>query len=435
MKYMSNWRGCTMNRKEILTIILLICVVFSLQAVIAVDSDSNSTDSTVLSVDENVSSYALPNSDTDTLAEVANADSFTDLSGQLSGASEVTLIKNYTYKKEDSFSNGIAIDHDIVIDGQGNVIIDANHQSRIFNIAEGATVTLKGITFINANANGHGGSIWAKGVVHIDNCKFINNTADSANGGAVCIAGAGSTITNSYFEGNRAIKNPNNINTGAAGAVFINANNTSITNSEFVRNWAGLNGGGVGSSANRIENCTIVNCEFTSNTANGSAGAIGMQSRNFHIADSTFKHNEAKGMFDAYPGNGGAMVMRGWDSYAYNCTFIDNTARQHGGAVFMTNTSYDPTNNNTGVALSTFTNNTAGYNGGAIDWAAGATHGYIVDSIFTNNTAKRSGGAVHWSGHYGDIINSTFTTILLLVKSHPSLVVYLVVEMVVQYYG
>ena len=68
---MTNWRGCTMNKKEILTIILLICVVFSLQAVIAADSGSNSTDSTVLSVDENVSSYALPSSDTDTLAEVA----------------------------------------------------------------------------------------------------------------------------------------------------------------------------------------------------------------------------------------------------------------------------------------------------------------------------------------------------------------------------
>ena len=398
-----------MNKKEILTIILLICVVFSLQAVIAADSGSNSTDSTVLSVDENVSSYALPSSDTDTLAEVANADSFTNLSGQLSGVSEVTLEKNYTYKEGDSFSNGITISHDILIDGKGNVIIDANHQSRVFIIAEGATVTLKGITFINANADSHGGSIWAKGVVHIDNCKFINNTADGANGGAVCVAGAGSTITDSYFEGNRATMNPNNMNTGAAGAVFINANNTSITNSEFVRNWAGLNGGGVGSSANRIENCNIVNCEFTSNTANGSAGAIGMQSRNFHIADSTFKYNEAKGIFDEYPGNGGAMVMRGWDSYAYNCTFIDNIASNHGGAVFMTNTSYDPTNNNTGVGLSTFINNTAGYNGGAIDWAAGATHGYIEDSIFTNNTAKRSGGAVHWSGYYGDIINSTFT--------------------------
>ena len=84
-----------MNRKEILTIILLICVIFSLQAVSAADSGSDSIDSDVLSVD-NVSSYALPSSNIDTLAEVANADSFNQLAGNLSGASEVSLIKNYT---------------------------------------------------------------------------------------------------------------------------------------------------------------------------------------------------------------------------------------------------------------------------------------------------------------------------------------------------
>ena len=139
-----------------------------------------------------------------------------------------------------------------------------------------------------------------------------------------------------------------------------------------------------------------------------------MQSKNFHIYNSTFKYNEAKGLFDDitakpyYPGNGGAMVMRGWDSYAYNCTFIGNIAKQHGGATFSTNTSYNPSNNNTGFELCTFIDNTAGYNGGAVDWAAGATYGYIMDSTFINNTAKRSGGAIHWSGHYGTVSNSTF---------------------------
>ena len=92
-----------MNRKEILTIILLICVIFSLQAVVAADSGSNSTDGNVLSVDNSVSSYALPSSNTDTLAEVANADSFNQLAGNLSGASEVSLIKNYTYSDQELY--------------------------------------------------------------------------------------------------------------------------------------------------------------------------------------------------------------------------------------------------------------------------------------------------------------------------------------------
>ncbi|MBQ6512857.1 Ig-like domain repeat protein [Methanobrevibacter sp.] len=113
-------------------------------------------------------------------------------------------------------------------------------------------------------------------------------------------------------------------------------------------------------------------------------------------------------MFDMYPGNGGGMVMRGWDSYAYNCTFINNTAKSNGGASYLTNTSYNPMNNNTGFILCTFIDNTAGINGGAIEWANNATYGYVYDSVFTNNTAKRSGGAIYWYGHNGTISNSSF---------------------------
>ena len=86
-----------MNKKEILTIILLICVIFSLQAVVAADSDSNSTDSDVLSVDENVSAYTIP--DTDDSLGNDNAFSFDQLKQDIeSGGSEITLTKNYTFE-------------------------------------------------------------------------------------------------------------------------------------------------------------------------------------------------------------------------------------------------------------------------------------------------------------------------------------------------
>ena len=409
------WRGCIMKIKEILIIcIIIICCIFSFQAVSAADDGSTTDDMVLTSTD--VSAYSLPNLDNQLQSGSGDAGSFSDLQNDTKNGGSITLDRNYTYNSssDSGLAGGISITKDTVIDGQGIVTIDANNMARVFTIAKGTTVTLKGIIFINANpASGHGGSIFAPGVVHIDNCIFINNTANYANGGAVCLAGLGSTITNSYFEGNRAINNGND-NNGAAGAVFINANNTSISNSIFIKNMAGLNGGAIGSSAMMVENSIITNCTITNNTANGSAGGIGMQSKNFHIYNSTFKYNEAKGLFDDitakpyYPGNGGAMVMRGWDSYAYNCTFIGNIAKQHGGATFSTNTSYNPSNNNTGFELCTFIDNTAGYNGGAVDWAAGATYGYIMDSTFINNTAKRSGGAIHWSGHYGTVSNSTF---------------------------
>ena len=408
-----------MNKKEILIILLIICCIFSLQAV-AASSDSNTADSTVLTVQSNVSAYSLPNSNDQLHEGSVNADSFSQLQTDISVGGTVTLNKNYTYNSssDSGLVKGITIQKTVTkIDGQGKVIIDGSNLARAFIVPEGHTITLTGITFINCKATvmpngmqaGHGGAIFAKGVVNIDNCKFIDNTATNANGGAVFINGIGSTINNSYFEGNRAIKNPNNMQTGVGGSVFLNGSSVTISHSTFIKNMAGMNGGAIGSSGNRITNVNILNCTINNNTANGSAGGVGMQSSNFHISDSTFKYNEAKGLFTAFPGNGGALVMRGWDSYAYNCTFINNTAKQHGGAVFLTNTTYNPLNNNTGFVLSTFINNTAGSNGGAVDWSAGATHGYIRDSTFVNNTAKRSGGAVHWSGHYGTVTNSTFT--------------------------
>ncbi|MBR6023704.1 MAG: Ig-like domain repeat protein, partial [Methanobrevibacter sp.] len=87
-----------------------------------------------------------------------------------------------------------------------------------------------------------------------------------------------------------------------------------------------------------------------------------------------------------------------------SCTFINNTARENGGAIYWDDGSHDCV-----VTSCQFINNTAGINGGAIDWHMASQRGAIQDSVFTNNTAKRSGGAVHWSGHYGDIIGSTFT--------------------------
>ena len=411
-----------MNKREIILICIILCFICSCQAVMAADVSSNSTNTNVTSAStievvdssNDLLSYS-PSQDNETLG--VGGGSFTELNNLIAGSTDsvITLDKNYTFVSgtDDAYATGILINKNVNIIGNGYTI-DASNHARAFRIAPANTVTLTGITFINGYSQaangipGQGGAVLGSGVVHIDNCKFIDNTAYYANGGAVCLVGSGSTITNSYFEGNKAIKNPDNQQSGGAGAVFINANNSAISHSTFIKNEAGLNGGAIGSSANYLEYVTITNCTISNNTAGGSAGGIGMQSKNFHITDSTFKYNEAKGQFTTYPGNGGAMVMRGWDSYAYNCTFIGNIAKQHGGAVFSTNTSYNPLNNNTGFELCTFIDNIAGYNGGAADWAAGANHGYIIDSIFTNNTAKRSGGAVHWSGHYGTVSNSTF---------------------------
>ena len=144
-----------MNKKEIFGILLLICVIFSLQAVVAADSGSNNADGKVLSVNNNVSSYALPSVDSNGLA-AANEASFTDLQDVVNRGGTGFADHNYTQ----SGTSEVTISNNITLDGQGKVIIDAKKQSRIFNIeGKDTAVTLIGITFINGTANGNGGSI------------------------------------------------------------------------------------------------------------------------------------------------------------------------------------------------------------------------------------------------------------------------------------
>ena len=137
----------------------MLCFIFSLQAVAAADVDVNDTDETALATTDvdvveqsnNLSSLTLPAND-EVLSD--GEGSFTDLQNDLSGQTEVTLTRNYTYQDSDSsLKGGIPLSGSIKIIGNGNIVIDAKNQARIFNITAGSTVTLQGITFINGYAN------------------------------------------------------------------------------------------------------------------------------------------------------------------------------------------------------------------------------------------------------------------------------------------
>ena len=373
-----------MSRKEILIIFLIFCCLFSLQAV-AATGDGNSTDSVVLTTDSDVSAYSLPNLDNQLRAGSGNAGTFSDLQDDISNGK---LERNYTYNSSDSgLANGITISSDLTIDGEGKVTIDAKNQARVFNIASGATVTIKGITFINGNALGNGGSISSSGVLTLIDCKFINNTA-SGHGGAV------------YMD---------------------HSTRSTIDNCEFNDNVAGLNGGAIdwryGSTHGKVINST-----FTNNTAKRSGGAIHWSGHDGTIRDSIFTNNTAAGKVISEiggitgGGDGGAVLWVGSNGTVNNCKFIDNHAIKNdtynlsgrGGAIFLHGNITENCTNTT-VSNSIFRDNFAGLNGGAIDWQDGAHDGNIYNSTFTHNIANANGGAVFWSGHDGNVYDSIFT--------------------------
>ena len=371
---------------------------------------ANSTDNIQTTQDievvksSNVSDISLSNADNQILSE--GEGTFSDLHNDILNGE---LTRNYVFDSgsDSGLTNGIVISTDMTIDGKGNVVIDAANQARVFNIASGATVVLKGITFINANADGDGGSILADGKVTIIDCNFLNSNAQGS-GGAVAFA-----TSESYVENTKFINNTADVNGGAVFIKSTNGNNNDHTGFDictFINNTAGRNGGAVDWSAGAT-NGYIKNSIFTNNTAQRSGGAVYWNGHYGTISNTNFTHNNATGkVIDGIGGgDGGAVLWIGSHGIINNnCYFNDNYAAYRGGAIFLHG---DETENctNTTVDSCVFKYNVAGINGGAIDWQKGAHDGMLSNSLFINNTAYRSGGAVFWFGTNGTIKDSNFT--------------------------
>ena len=443
-----------MNNKKMLIIILLISVIFSIQVVAAGEVGSDDTiDADVLSLDD-TSIDLISKSDTNDTPLQAGEGSFADLENDISGT-DVELTRDYTYSSTDSGSAGIIISEDKTIDGKGIVTIDADHKSRIFNIQNGATVRLIGITFINANANGDGGAILSNGNVILENCIFEDNTA-SGNGGAILVSGSDNTITDCIFMGNTASGNggainwvsstdsctivnsdfTNNIAHGSGGAIYLMGTDSTILNSNFTANYARGDGGAI-SLASGSYNANMDNCYFTNNSCGDDGGAINWQANMGTISNIVCYNNTGRAVSDSTASStskGGTICLTGDDvtitksrfelgAVYYNRGKLNET---DAGAIFVTGSNtlishsvfvscFSPNvagaikviGNHTLIDNCTFENCSASEDGGAVH--VNGTDCKIYNSTFTNNFAGDDGGAIRWDGNYGKIYNINCT--------------------------
>ena len=105
-------------------------------------------------------------------------------------------------------------------------------------------------------------------------------------------------------------------------------------------------------------------------------------SSNITIQNITFKNG--------YKNYGGAIEFSMSDNCSVSdCIFINNTANFDGGAI-----NWFEFSDNGRVSDCIFINNTANRDGGAIDWFDSG-NGRVSDCIFINNTANRDGGAIY----------------------------------------
>ena len=182
------------NKNFIFIAMIFIVSLLCISAVSAADdaasdiiADTDTNDVAVLeeSIDDDVISDSQSGENVLT-DDPVQSKTFTDLDNLIkNGENEIELESDYNYTEEDNLQDGISINHDLTINGNGHTI-DGNNQARIFHVIDNAVVTFNNITFVNAYAyGGYGAAIWAENTTSTTSisCSFINNSADV--GGAV----------------------------------------------------------------------------------------------------------------------------------------------------------------------------------------------------------------------------------------------------------
>ena len=327
-----------------------------------------------------------------------------------------SYIENCSFEDNVAGTNGGAIDwHDDA--DHGNVIksnftrnIAKRSGGAIFWYGTNGTVTDSIFTYNHAL-----GQVLA-------NDSYGNETYGGF-GGAIIWTGAIGDIIGSTFKYNEAHYNGTVDYGGRGGAIYLQGSkdgecyNTTFNKCTFIGNIAGTNGGAIDWHEGAHDGL-INNSVFEDNIASSNGGAVYWRGHNGDIYNSNFTNNTALGVRTGTynnSGDGGAISWAGTNGIVNNCRFVGNKAVRNealnksgrGGAVFIGSRQHG--NNNTNFIGCYFFNNTAGTNGGAIDWNEGANHGLVDTCTFLNNTANRSGGAIFWFGTDGTIKNSTFT--------------------------
>ncbi|MBE9155745.1 DUF4347 domain-containing protein [Nodosilinea sp. LEGE 06152] len=297
-------------------------------------------------------------------------------------------------------SGEIFLGRNITIDGSGvsNLTLSGNNRSRIFQVGNSQSpvqATFKGLTLVNGNGQGAqvpgmGGAINGANFVGITLVDTLlkNNKAD--RGGALQVgAGAQVTIRNSVFDSNDGTLTNNG---KSGGAISTNSAGGAgglgflvVENSQFTNN-KGYVGGAIYNISSPL---TVKNSTFLNNTSKREGGAI----------------------FSDGAGPGGAGTTQGGTIYIANSWFEGNKSTDGGGALYIW--SYGP--DKLRVEDSTLVGNTvtpgtySRGRGGGLEVNGGSV--ILRNVAVANNVAQTQGGGL-WvqTSLPVDITNSTFSS-------------------------
>ena len=184
-----------------------------------------------------INNQSLLNGGNITIQAGADIGTFSDLQYLIDNASGNTIIldKDYKYDSttDSSLTNGIDIDKNITIIGNGHIIYGNNTQ-RAFYIEGQYTVNLFDLRIQNCKSGSYGGAIFAVNgaTVNINNTQFNQNIATYDGGAIYAENGTTVNITNTTFNQNTTIY-------GDGGAIYVEEDVVlTIKNSSFKDNTA-----------------------------------------------------------------------------------------------------------------------------------------------------------------------------------------------------
>ena len=220
-----------------------------------------------------------------------------------------------------------------------------------------------------------------------DNCSFVNiGGMDSIYGGAMQINANNTVITNSNFINCDALHETEGLGDGYGGALFINGSNTKVDNCHFEKNTVNYDGSHVYINEG-LNNVSLTNNNFTFGNIVGSGHGSGVvvQGTNVHVDNNNFTNNTGQ--------IGSAMSIIGDVTLltVNNNNYTNNSALQNGALYLAFTNSFGQSIEITG---NDFTNNSA-VNGGALFVDPSDLRALTMNhNDFTNNSAV-NGGAVY----------------------------------------
>ncbi|MAT98589.1 MAG: hypothetical protein CL608_15715 [Anaerolineaceae bacterium] len=271
------------------------------------------------------------------------------------------------------------INSNITINGGGQITLSGGGSTRLFNLQNGASLTLQNITLQNGYSSSDGGAVYVERLSTLTLTNSAINNSVAANGGAIALNGWGSSdaggtliVTDSSFSGNQstAAAIPGGGNGG--GALYITGGSTATVSGSIFSNNVSVNGGGIHILG---ANLTVSDSTFSGNVANNSAGG----------------------------GGGGAIYVDGTKNFngtidISTSTFSNNQSNQLGGAIF----SFPEGSGSTIIDQSLFDSNSAtgSGQGGAIYHQSATKIGplTISNSTFMNNNAHATDGSASSGG-------------------------------------